>query len=282
MSTPRVSVVVPVYNGARTIADCVDSVLQASWPRSDLELLLVDNNSTDATGEVLSRYRDRAILLQEPTQGPAAARNRGLASATGDVIAFTDADCVVHPDWIREVVAPLGDPSVGIVGGTILARRPCNAIEQFGERIHDHRMAIEVYTPPYAITMNWASRRAVLAEVGFFDEKLLRCEDCDLAWRIVQAGYHIVHAPSAVIYHRNEKTLLGLMAEGYAHGYHSIPLLRKHDRFVRGYAASAPAPRVTAAPSAESPSLPNASLYWRAFNLGKAAGRRVARLAQRA
>ena len=281
MSTPRVSVVVPVYNGARTIADCIDSVLQSSWPRSDLELLLVDNNSTDATGEVLSRYRDRAILLQEPTQGPAAARNRGLASATGDVIAFTDADCVVHSDWIREIVAPLGDPSVGIVGGTILARRPCNAIEQFGERIHDHRMAIEVYTPPYAITMNWASRRAVLDKVGFFDEKLLRCEDCDLAWRVVQAGYRIVHAPSAVIYHRNEKTLLGLMAEGYAHGYHSIPLLRKHNDFVRGFAASAPSRRAPVAPASPSPPPRNESLYWRAFNLGKAAGRRVAKLAQR-
>ena len=135
-------------------------------------------------------------------------------------------------------------------------------------------MAIECYTPPYAITMNWASRRSVLEEVGRFDEELLRCEDCDLAYRVVAAGYRIVHEPAAVVYHHNERSLAGLIAEGYAHGYHSIPLLKKHDEFVRTLVANSPPGQKAAASKA----LPNDALYWRVFNFGKAAGKMIGSL----
>lgn len=267
---PRVSVIVPVYNGERTIGECVQSIFALSFPRNDVELLLIDNASSDGTSTILDGYRDRAIVLYEVERGPAAARNRGLRNATGDIVAFTDADCVVHRDWLGHLIEPLRDHAVGIAGGTILARRPSNAIAEFGERIHDHRMAIEYDSPPYAITMNWASRRSVFDEVGLFDEELLRCEDCDLAYRVVAAGYRIVHEPAAVVYHRNEQTFAGLIAEGYAHGYHSIPLLRKHEDFVRIFVAgSAATPR---------PLMANDALYWRVFNFGKATGKKVASL----
>ena len=269
---PRISVIVPVYNGERTIGECVESIFALAFPRNDVELLLIDNASSDRTPSMLDRYRDRAIILHEATRGPAAARNRGLKKATGDIVAFTDADCVVDRDWLTRIIAPLRDPAVAIVGGTILARKPCNAVAEFGERIHDHQMAIEYDSPPYAITMNWASRRSVLEEVGPFDEELMRCEDCDLAYRAVAAGYRIVHEPAAVVYHRNEQTLAGLIAEGYAHGYHSIPLLKKHEEFVRIFVAGSPA----------TPRPPSANaLYWRVFNVGRAAGKAMGSLRTR-
>ena len=266
----RVSVIVPVYNGELTIEDCIESILAQSFERIDLELLLIDNASADGTASVLDRYRDRATILREEKRGPAAARNRGLLNATGDIVAFTDADCIVEHDWLNRITRPLHDQTVGIAGGTILARKPCNAIEEFGERIHDHRMAIEYASPPYAITMNWASRRSVIDEVGPFDEELLRCEDCDLAYRIVAAGYRIVHEPSAVVYHRNEQTFAGLMEEGYAHGYHSIALLRKHEEFVRRFAEDSPAKHWSKAESD--------ARYWEVFEIGRATGKAVASL----
>ncbi|MDP9176686.1 MAG: glycosyltransferase [Gemmatimonadota bacterium] len=270
---PRVSIIVPVYNGQRTIEECVESIFAQSIPGIDIQLLLIDNASSDRTSTILDRYRDRATILHEATRGPAAARNRGLKNATGDIIAFTDADCVVHRDWLSRLIEPLRDDAVGIAGGAILARKPCNAVEEFGERIHDHRMAIEYDSPPYAITMNWASRKSVIEEVGPFNEELLRCEDCDLAYRIVEAGYRIVHEPAAVVYHRNEQSLAGLIAEGYAHGYHSIPLLRKHEAFVRTFAAASPAKA--------RPSSPNDARYWRIFNLGRATGKAIGSLRSR-
>ena len=83
-------------------------------------------------------------------------------------------------------------------------------------------------------------------------------------------------AASPVCVFRNETTVMGLMAEGYAHGYHSIPLLRKHEHFVRSYVASAPVPREPATASADPSPSGDESLYWYAFNRGKAAGRRDA------
>jgi glycosyltransferase involved in cell wall biosynthesis len=269
VSSPLVSIVVPVYNGERTIEACIKSIIALSFPRDDFELLLIDNASTDRTASILERYRDHAVVLHETMRGPAAARNRGLSNAKGDVVAFTDADCIVDSNWLSRVLAPLDDPSVGIVGGTIRSVQPSNAISEFGERIHDHQLAIEYYTPPYAITMNWASPRSVLEKVGYFDESLLRCEDCDLSFRIVAAGYRIVHEPTAVVYHRNEHSLGGLIAEGYAHGLHSIRLLAKHEEFVRTFVAAEP----RAAQPASRPASRDEAFYWRIFNLGKTAGK---------
>lgn len=225
---PAVSVVVPVYNGQATLLPCLHSLLQLRYPADRMELIVVDNASTDATAAILEGVRDQLRVLREDKRGPAAARNRGIRAARGDCIALTDADCVVDPDWLAELVRPLADPEVGISGGRIRSVQPCNRIERFGERIHDHRRALEELVPPYAISMNWASRRAVLLDVGLFDETLLRDEDVDLAWRIRAAGFRLVYRASALVYHRNERTLRGLLAEGYAHGYYAVAVRRKY------------------------------------------------------
>ena len=232
---PEISVVVPVYNGATTIGPCLDSLLALQPLPASREIIVVDNNSTDATPHVLARYDEAITVVREAVRGPAAARNRGIDSARGAIIAFTDADCTVEPQWLDELVRPLEDPTVGVVGGRILARRGANRIERFGDTIHDHRMAIEVFAPPYAITMNWASRRQVLIEAGLFDEAFIRCEDVDLSQRIVQRNYRIVYAHDAVVRHRNERSLAGLMREGYQHGVWSV----RHNKVSREFASAA-------------------------------------------
>ncbi len=198
------SVIVPIYNAESTLAACINSLLRLNCTTENLELILVNNASTYRTADVLTRYsREIEILYKEKT-GPADARNKGLLSARGDVIAFTDSDCVADKDWLQQIAFPLQDDSVGIVGGKILAKRPCNKIEEFGEKIHDHNRSINEFNPPYVITMNCASRLCVLKEVGLFDESFRRGEDIDLSYRIFQAGYRFVYKPEDIIYHRNE------------------------------------------------------------------------------
>jgi len=220
-SLPCAAVIVAVYNGAASLRDCVESLLRLDYPAAQLELIVVDNASTDATPAILADYAGRLQVHRESRRGPAAARNRGLTAATAEVVAFTDADCTVDPAWLRHLVAPLADPTVGVAGGRILSRRPCNRIEAFGEHIHDHAYAMYGCRPPYAITMNWASRREVLEAVGRFNEDLLRSSDVDCAYRMVSAGFRLVYAEDAVIYHRNERTPWGLVHEGYVHAVHA-------------------------------------------------------------
>jgi GT2 family glycosyltransferase len=102
--------------------------------------------------------------------------------------------------------------------------------------------------PPYAITMNWASRAKLLREIGPFDVSLLRCQDVDLAYRIVQAGYRLEYAADAVVHHRNRSTIRALCREGYLHGRGGLAVRRIH----AGYLAAFPA-----APS-----------YWRRLRTG--------------
>ena len=214
--TPTVSIIVPVYNGKAVIAACLHSLLTLDFPVERRELIVVDNASSDGTAEVFAEFGSAIRVLFEPKRGPAAARNTGIRQAQGGWIALTDADCVVDPAWLGQLIAPLEDPGVGIVGGRILALRPCNRVQRFGEKVHDHQRAIEEYN--YAITMNWASPRTVLEGVGRFNEVLLRGSDSECAARVAAAGYRLVYQREAVIYHRNEATLRGLFADARDHG----------------------------------------------------------------
>lgn len=232
---PRVSVIVPVYNAESTLEACIDSLLGLDYPKENIELVLVNNASADRTADILNQYRGEIEILYEGKRGPAAARNKGLLNAGGDVAAFTDSDCIIDKNWLKQIVYPLQDDSIGIAGGKILAVRPCNKIEEFGEIIHDHYMSINEFKPPYAITMSWASRIDVLKEVGLFNESFRRGEDVDLSYRIFQAGYKFAYIPEAVVYHRNEKTLPGLFHEGYLHGYYSILNLKSHEHFLKKF-----------------------------------------------
>jgi glycosyltransferase involved in cell wall biosynthesis len=250
--TPRASVVVAARDAARTLGACLDSLTALDHP--SYEVIVVDNASVDATAGVAAA-RDGVRVLHEPRRGPAAARNTGVEAARGAIVAFTDADCVADPGWLRGLEDALEDRADRVAGGRILATRPCNRVERFGERIHDHEAALTRFEPPYAIAMSWAMR--VPRERRPFDETLLRGSDVDLSWRLHAAGWSFVYAPDAIVYHRNERTLRGLFAEGFTHGRHGERVRRRHG--------------VEGRPRASRPrSLPEA-----AFEGGKALGRRV-------
>jgi len=244
VSPPLVSIIVPAYNAAATIDACVQSLLSLDYPRDRYEVIVVDNASTDDTARILSKYSGALRVLQERTRGPAAARNAGLRNATYDLLAMTDADCLVDPQWLRELVAPLHHGNVAMVGGRILSVQPSTAIERFGEEIHDHEAAITRYVPPYVITMNWASRRSHLESIGYFDERFLRAEDVELSYRVARAGLTFAYAPGAIVFHHNERTLAGLFREGFDHGAHSRHLDVIHGDWLRAQFASSHGARV--------------------------------------
>lgn len=200
MTEPRVSVVVPCRNEAGTLHACLDAI--AAQEAQAFEVLLVDGGSTDGGPETALARGIR--VLADPGRGPAAARNVGISAARGRIVAFTDADCVPRFDWLARLCAPFDDPSVAGVAGAM--RLPRDTLRGRLED-NDARLRYRGY-----ITSNVAYRRDVLLQTGGFDEELVCAEDYDLAWRVMDAGHHIVRAPDAIVLH-NPPELHGPVAD---------------------------------------------------------------------
>jgi glycosyltransferase involved in cell wall biosynthesis len=112
----KVSIIVPFYDSERFVTRCIEGLLQQSYPREQYEILMIDNNSTDASAERVRQYPGVRLLF-EAKQGAYAARNRGLQEAKGEVIAFTDADCVPSHDWLHQIMMAMGQPGLRIILG---------------------------------------------------------------------------------------------------------------------------------------------------------------------
>ena len=232
---PSVTIVVPVFNEEASIGACLDSLLGQEYPHEKLEIIVVDNGSSDRSLEILSTYTQRLILLNEQRRGPAATRNTGIAAANGEIIVFTDANCVAgSDDWLLSLVAPLSERQVGLVGGKILALPPASDIERYSETLDDHEKALGDRLPT-AFTGNWASRTADIRALGGFDPEFIQGEDSDLSLRLFLAGHSFRYQPSAIVYHQNEETFGKLFQEGYRQGMASVRLARKHSETYRKF-----------------------------------------------
>lgn len=223
---PSVSIVIPVYNGMRTLRNCLDAVFQQDYPRERYEVIAVDNNSTDETPEFLRRYPLR-LEFERQIQGPHAATNAGVRVATGEILVFTDSDCVPEPDWLRKLVAPFADAQVVGTGGRIEAYRPQTRIERFLDAMKPFKNAYQGSPdfPAALVTGNCAIRRAEFMAAGLFNPNMYTGAETDLSYRVqLQTGKRAVYTPDAVVYHMYNPTLKRLARHFYIYGYSEILL----------------------------------------------------------
>ena len=199
---PSVSVIVPAYNEAARIAMSVAALRAQDYPPEKLQIIVVDNGSSDGTYEVLAAMPD-IVALREPRPGSYAARNLALKHASGEVVCFTDADCSADADWVRNAVKHLSGPDVGIVAGHVeldFGRRLRLSASELFEKCFSFRQADNARNR-VCVTANWTSRTELMRRFGGFDASVKSGGDHRLAAQISAAGHRIVYARDAIVRH---------------------------------------------------------------------------------
>lgn len=204
MGTPLVSVIVPVFNEEKMIGVCLESLLAQDFPKDEVEILVVDNRSTDRSRQIIQFYP--VNYLFEPVRSRARARNQALAVARGRFAAFIDGDCLAAPNWLRLLVESFTCDRTGGSGGEFIFPEHGSWLERLlcddrGTPTWRHEQLISGTLWPSLWTTNALYDMDVLRRVGFFDESLVDFEDMDLGWRVSLAGYELKYVPEAHVAH---------------------------------------------------------------------------------
>lgn len=206
MTGPRVSVIVPVLNEARRVTACLDAIA-AQEKAPSFEVIVVDNGSRDATPDLVRVHPSGARLETERARGPYAARNTGIAAARGEIVAFTDADCLAEPRWLAAGLAAI-DAGADLAGGRIVQMSSTNpSVWERYDRATYLDQDLYIRVEHFAATANLFVRAKVFQDLGSFVPQLTASGDQELGHRAVRAGYRLVYAPEARVRHHPRATL---------------------------------------------------------------------------
>jgi len=185
--TPSVSVVIPTHNRAEMLAEAIKSVLDQSLPAD--EIIVVDINSTDDTTRVLESFGDAVTALSVDKSGPSPARNRGIAAARGEYVAFLDDDDLWHPEKLKIQMEFLGANRDVVMASahTVPMEDAIGEIRPDRSAWTEGDLFFQLFMKSYVSTPTVIVRRDVFDEVGVFNESYLRAEDYDLWLRIAAA-----------------------------------------------------------------------------------------------
>ena len=235
---PSVSVVVCAYNAADTIDDCLAALEKLGYPR--LEILVVDDGSTDDTAARARRYSS-VRLIQIRNGGLSLARNVGLREATGDIVAYVDADVRVDPLWLTHLVQPFTTSTAVAAGGPNVAPPDDNWFSQCVARAPGapSHVMFDDRDAEHIPGCNFAVRRDALVAIGGFDPIFLRAgDDVDVCWRLQERGGRIAFAPAALVWHHHRASLQAYWRQQVGYGEGEAWLrLRHQQRFSRSAVA---------------------------------------------
>lgn len=194
-TAPMVSVVIPVFNEERYIAECLSSVTKLTYPSEHFEIILVDNGSTDRTLEIASTYPVRILVKENVRVG--AVRNYGVEHAQGEIIVFLDSDCVVEPTWLSEGVDKLSDGTASVLGGQYLMRENPSWLEKYWVLTNSKSQVYQTTLVGGCIFI----QKSTFESMNGFDESLSSGEDSDLTNRLRKAGVTVTIDPSLSVVH---------------------------------------------------------------------------------
>ena len=214
----KVSVIIPTYNRKNELQILLHSLNRQTFPPARYEIIIVDDGSSDGTGEWLIKQKDQfevsTTFYTQIRGGPGAARNAGMDKAQGDIFAFTDTDCVAEPEWLEQLIKPFASDTVGAVGGSEII----NDNDPLLMRCFHYLMTAPLTTGGlrgkkgkrlahfYPRTFNMAISRKAYEQTGGF-KPLFHAEDIELSYRIKKEGFDLVYEDTARVYHKRRNTV---------------------------------------------------------------------------
>jgi beta-1,4-mannosyltransferase len=222
---PNVSIIIPVFNAEKTLRLCLDSILELDYPNDKLEVIIIDNISNDNSKNIIQEYP--FIYDSEENKTSYAARNKGIKIATGRILAFTDADCIVDKNWIKIGINELYKKDADIVGGAVLGYQPTTIPEKY----LDYKGSLNTSKSNevnYFPTCNLFVKKEIYQSVGGFNDNYITGGDLDFCWRCLVTGYKLIYSKDSIVYHKHRTNLIDLYGQYFKYGYSKYFIKEKY------------------------------------------------------
>lgn len=235
---PFVSVVIITLNRRKLLVNCLNSLFDLNYPSSKFNVVIVDGGSNDGTKETISKEYPKVNFILEKKKGMAYARNTGWKHAKGEIIAYTDDDCIVDSNWLRRLVSSLNSTDAVGAGGPVIYKHPYLIPHIFNGTpvgpfdLGEKKRPLEINEN--LITANIAVRAEVFKKHQFFESLVYNdSEDAEFCRSLMEAGYKLVYVPDAKVYHDIELTritLVSLLRRAFFSGLSMYIVERKRKR----------------------------------------------------
>jgi mycofactocin glycosyltransferase len=228
---PMVSVIIPVRNREKDLAHCLRFLCNLRYPADRLEIIVVDDASSDGTLQVVAKFPVRTLAVNKRRQAPAC-RNLAARQAKGEILAFIDSDCVADPSWLNDLLPAFRDPAVGAVGGLVDAYFEEKGLDRY-EKVKSslqvstwHKRSSEQERHFYVPSCNLLIRRELFRKLAGFREDLHVGEDVDLCWRLQKIGMAVEYKPVGKVYHKHRNQIWPFCRRRFQYGT-SEPVLQQ-------------------------------------------------------
>lgn len=213
-NSPSISVILSVYNDAEPLRHCLDALEKQSYPKDSYEVVVIDDGSDENIKEITTYFR-QTIYIRQNHQGTYASRNKGISVAKGEILAFTDADCIPASDWIQKgSEALLGEPECGVIGGKIeiFFKNPDNPTTvEFFESMFAFAQRKYIKEWKFAAAANMFTFKDVFGKVGLFNGTLKSGGDVEWGNRVFKANYRLIFKEDVRVAHAARRYLRDLI-----------------------------------------------------------------------
>jgi glycosyltransferase involved in cell wall biosynthesis len=198
-----VSIIIPTYKDWDRLQLCLNALEMQSYPKNLFEVIVVNNDVSDIVPEKLKKYANVTFTI-EPKPGSYAARNTGIRLSKGNIIGFTDSDCIPHKDWIKNAVEYLNEnENCNRIAGkiSIIKRNSRASIIELYNEIYSFPQEVVIKNHGGSMTANLFTYKFLFEKVSFFNDKLMSYGDLSWGSKVSQAGYAIDYVENIIVYH---------------------------------------------------------------------------------